>query len=115
MNNLFMLIMFAGTFFSAVSQVLLKQSARQTHTGRFGEYLNRRVIAAYLIFGAVLLANTYAYTRVEMKYGAVIDTFTYVFVMLLSVLVLKEKVTRGRLAGNLIIMAGVVIYTLPGR
>ncbi|POP30290.1 multidrug ABC transporter, partial [Lactonifactor longoviformis] len=56
---------------------------------------------------------TYAYTQVEMKYGPVIDAFTYVFVLLLSVGVLKEKINRGKLVGNLIIIAGIVIYTLP--
>ena len=113
MNDLFMMIMFIGTFFSAISQVLLKQSAGKTYSSGLREYLNWRVITAYFIFGAVLLANTYAYTQVDMKYGSVIDTFTYVFVMLLSVLVLKEKASRGRIIGNLIIIAGVVIYTLP--
>ena len=48
-----------------------------------------------------------------MKYGPVIDTFTYVFVLLLSWLILKEKITKGKLIGNLIIILGVVIYTLP--
>lgn len=47
-----------------------------------------------------------------MKYGAVIDTFTYVFVMGLSYLILKEHFTRGQLIGNLIIIAGVLVYTL---
>jgi uncharacterized membrane protein len=47
-----------------------------------------------------------------MKYGAVIDTFSYVFVMLLSFSLLKEKFTRGRVIGNLIIIAGILIYTL---
>ena len=59
-----------------------------------------------------LLANTYAYTKVDMKYGAVIDTFSYVFVMLLSWLLLKERFSKGQLVGNLIIIAGVLIYTL---
>ena len=113
MNNMFMLIMFIVTFFSAISQVLLKQSARKTYSSGLREYLNWRVITAYFIFGAVLLANTYAYTRVDMKYGAVIDTFTYVFVMLLSIFVLGEKASRGRILGNLIIIAGVIVYTLP--
>ena len=113
MNNIFMLIMFVCTFFSAISQVLLKQSAQKTYEKPIQEYLNWRVIIAYGIFFGVLLANTYAYTQVDMKYGPVIDTFTYVFVLLLSVFVLKEKASRGRLIGNLIIIAGVVVYTLP--
>lgn len=104
--------MFAGTLFTAVSQILLKQSADKTYRHPIFEYLNWRVILSYGIFAGVLLLNTYAYTKVDMKYGAVIDTFSYVFVMILSFLILKEKMTKRRLIGNLIIMTGVFIYTL---
>ena len=48
-----------------------------------------------------------------MKYGPVIDTFSYVFVLLLSWLILKEKISKGKLIGNLLIILGVFIYTLP--
>lgn len=108
-----MLLMLAGTFLSAVSQILLKKSAQKVYKNPLFEYLNWRVITAYGIFFGVLLLNTYAYTQVDMKYGPVIDTFTYVFVLLLSWLILKEKITKGKLIGNLIIILGVVIYTLP--
>lgn len=107
-----MLMMFCGTFFTAVSQVLLKQSANKTYKHPIFEYLNWRVIISYGIFFGVLLLNTYAYTKVDMKYGAVIDTFSYVFVLLLSYFLLKEKFSRGKLIGNLIIIAGVLIYTI---
>ena len=75
------------TMFSAVSQILLKQSANEEHASALREYLNWRVI--------------------------VLDTFTYVFVLLLSFGVLKEKVSKGKLIGNLIIILGVLVYTLP--
>lgn len=107
-----MLLMFAGTFFSASSQILLKQSANTEHKSGIYEYLNWRVLAAYAIFFGVLLLNTCAYTRVPYKYGSVIDTFTYVFVLLLSRFLLKEKITGGKLVGNLIIIAGILIYSL---
>ncbi len=107
----FILIMFAGTFFSAVAQVLLKQSSEMTYKSFIREYLNWRVITAYGISFAVLLFNTYAYTAVDMKYGAVIDTFTYVFVLVLSYFLLREKFNKGQLIGNLIIIAGILLYT----
>lgn len=104
--------MFIATFFSAFSQLLLKLSANEKHESRIREYLNGKVITAYLIFAAVLLLNTYAYTRVDMKYGAVIDAFTYVFVLILSRLILKEKFSAWKLAGNMVIVAGIIVYTL---
>ena len=104
--------MFAATFFTAVSQVLLIQSAGRPHKSWIFEYLNWRVITAYGIAFTVLLLNTYAYPKVDMKYGAVIDTFSYVFVMILSYFILKEKFNKGQLIGNLIIITGVMVYTL---
>ena len=106
----YLLLMFGCTFFSAFSQVLLKQSSGIRYKNILFEYLNWRVITAYGIFFTVLLVNTYAYTVVPMKYGAVIDTFTYVFVMLLSWLLLKEHFTRRQLIGNLLIITGILVY-----
>ncbi len=110
--NPYMLLMFGMTFLTAISQVLLKKSANRSYEKWIYEYLNWRVILAYGIFFGVLLGNTYAYTQVDMKYGAVIDTFSYVFVMILSWVLLREQFTKRKVIGNLVIMAGVMIYTL---
>ena len=112
MNRLFMLLMLSGTFFSAISQILLKQSANIEYKNALREYLNWRVILAYIIFFSVLLLNTYCYTKVDMRFGPVIDTATYVFVLIFSRMILKEKITKGKLFGNLIIVVGILIYTL---
>ncbi len=112
MNHSFFLLMFFGTFLSALSQILLKKSASQNYSSFLKEYLNWRVLTAYLIFFGVLLLNTYAYTKVELKYGSVIDAFTYVFVLLLSVVILHEKVSKKQILGNLLIIAGIFIYAL---
>ena len=74
MNRMFMLLMLAGTFFTAISQVLLKQSANKKYSNPLLEYLNWRVIVAYGIFFGVLLLNTWCYTKVDMRFGPVIDT-----------------------------------------
>ena len=112
MNRFYLMILFGCTFFSAVSQILLKRSADIEHENWLREYLNWRVIAAYSIFAVVLLLNIWAFTKLDMKYGAVVDTFTYVFVMLLSRIVLKEHISIGRMTGNILIITGVVVYTI---
>lgn len=110
--NKYMLILFLGTFFTAFSQLLLKLSAGRKYKSPIFEYLNWRVITAYGIFVGVLLLNTYAFTGIDMKYGSVIDTFSYVFVMLLSYFILKEQFNKGKIIGNLIIIAGILVYTM---
>ena len=112
MNRTFLFIMLGGTFFSAISQILLKQSANIQYSTPLREYLNWRVILAYFLFFGILLLNTWCYTKVDMRYGPVIDTAAYVFVLLLSKVILKEKITRGKFIGNLIIIAGIIVYTL---
>ena len=101
-----------GTFFTAISQVLLKQSANKKYSNPLLEYLNWRVIVAYGIFFGVLLLNTWCYTKVDMRFGPVIDTAAYVFVLIFSRLILNEKITKGKLVGNLLIIAGILIYTM---
>ena len=66
--------MLGGTFFSAISQILLKQSANKKYDNPLREYLNWRVILAYVMFFGILLLNTWCYTKVDMRYGPVIDT-----------------------------------------
>ena len=112
MNKTFILIMLGGTFFTAVSQILLKQSSNIKYENKIREYLNFRVILSYGMFFLILLLNTWCYTKVEMRYGPVIDTAAYVFVLLLSRIILKEKITKGKFIGNLIIIAGIIVYTL---
>lgn len=113
MNKYMILMLICTMVFSSITDSAETQSANEEHASALREYLNWRVIVAYLIFGSVLLLNTYAYTQVDLKYGPVLDTFTYVFVLLLSFGVLKEKVSKGKLIGNLIIILGVLVYTLP--
>ena len=47
-----------------------------------------------------------------MKFGPVIDTAAYVLVLLFSWRILKEKISRGKIIGNLIIILGILVYTL---
>lgn len=108
----YMLILFATTFFTALSQVLMKTSAQREHKNWIFEYLNWRVILAYGIVFAVLLLNTYAYTEVEIKYASIIDSFSYVNVMLFSYLLLKERFSKRQVLGNLLIILGILVYTL---
>ena len=111
MSN-FIYIMVAGTFLTAISQILLKLSADEPHESFMKEYLNWKVIVAYILFGTVLIGNTIAYTRVDMKYGAVIETLAYVWIFILSILVLHEKISRRKLIGNLLIITGIIIYRI---
>ena len=114
MNEVWLIcpLMLLSAGLTAVSQLLLKASANKAHRSRLGEYLNLRVLAAYAIFGVVLLLNVCIYTRLDMRYGVVIHALGSLLVMLLSVVILREKLTPRRMLGNGLILLGLIVFLL---
>lgn len=107
------MIMIAAAFVNAVSQILLKKSADETAGKRFiKKLLNKKVFCAYVIFVLVFVVNLYAYRGVDFKYGGAIQSIGQVFVLVLSVLLCNEKLTKNRIVGNVLILSGVIIYSL---
>ena len=109
---LFYLLMLLSAAMTASSQIILKLSANRKHKSRSREYLNPLVITAYGLFGSVLLLNVYIYTVMDYRFGVVINALASLLVMLLSVLILKEKLTCRRIIGNALVLLGVIVFTL---
>ena len=108
-----MLLLVLSVVVASFSQILLKKSADETAGKEFLQKLwNRKVILAYAIFGLVFFINLYAYRGVNFKYGGVIQSIGQVFVLALSVLFCHERLTRNRILGNVLILCGVVLYSL---
>lgn len=109
MNSYSFLILITA-FGSAVSQILLNLSNRKEHKGRIFEYLNPYVIGSYGILAIVLVANAYIMQFVQLKIAHALAATTYFFVMILSRIILKEKITKNKLIGNLLILLGITIF-----
>ena len=105
--------MVVAAFMNAVSQILLKKSANETIGKNFlQKLLNQKVVIAYVIFVLVFLVNLYAYRGVNFKYGGAIQSIGQVFVLALSVIFCNEKLSKGRIVGNILIICGVILYSL---
>lgn len=104
--------LFSAVLISAVSQVLLKISAKRSHRGLIQEYLNPWVITGYMLLILSMLCVIYAYRGVDYKNGPVVEALGYVLVMLLGRAVFQEKITKKKLLGNLLILAGVIVFYL---
>jgi drug/metabolite transporter (DMT)-like permease len=105
--------MAGGVFISSISQLLLKKSALTNADSKCfkAQYLNREVISGYALLFIAMLIPLYVYQFVELKYGAVVESLGYVFVMILSSLVLGERITKKKLAGNLLIIIGIAMFS----
>ena len=100
-----------GVFACSLSQLLLKKSAGKTHRLRVFEILNPRVIFAYSIFLISLIVNIWAMSNgVQLKEMALLESLGYVFVPLLSAVLLKEHVSRRMGWGILCIIVGIIIF-----
>ncbi len=108
----YILVFLVSVFISSLSQVLLKVSADTKHSSVWKEYLNIRTICAYGLFFMSTLITVFAYKYVSLSMGAVLEASGYIFVTILGVVVLKEKVSKKKLIGLGMILAGIFVFNL---
>ena len=97
---------------SAVAQILLKKSANKKYSSKIKEYLNPYVIISYSIFLGATFCTMYAYKGIPLSLGPVLAASEYVFVAVLSRLLIKEKISFKKLFGLSVIIVGIVIYSV---
>ncbi len=109
---LYSLLMLGGILISAVAQILLKKSSGREYESKIKEYLNPFVIISYSIFFIATFCSIFAYKEVPLSLGPILGAMEYIFVAVLSRVILKEKVSVKKAIGLAIIVAGVIISAL---
>lgn len=111
--NWYYVLVISGIFLSACSQLLLKKSADQQHSNFLASMLNWRVILAYAIFFGSLFINITAMSHgVNLKDLPILESLGYVFVPILSFVVLKERIELKTLFSISSILVGIYIFYL---
>jgi multidrug transporter EmrE-like cation transporter len=108
----FIAIFFIGTFVSSISQTMLKTAADIEHKNTMAEYLNPKVIFAYLLFLGATICSVYSYKAIPLSWGPILETSGYLFISVLSIFALKEKIGKRKVCGLAIIIVGIVVYAL---
>lgn len=109
------LIMVVSVFISSVSQIMLKKSAQRSYSSKLREYLNPLVIIAYGLFFGCTLISMYALKVVPLSMAPILEASGYIFVAVMSAVLLKEKMSRRQLIGMVLILAGIVIYAAGSK
>lgn len=104
------LIYIVAVFVSSVSQIILKKSANKDYSSRIKEYLNIYVISAYSLFILTTFATILALKNIAISTGSVLETLGYVFVAVLSRVLLKEQISRKAKIGYLFIVVGIILF-----
>ncbi|MDO4620003.1 MAG: EamA family transporter [Lachnospiraceae bacterium] len=108
------ILMFAlSSTVAAFSQMLLKKSANETHKNFIQEYLNWKVIVGYGMMFVGMICTVIGYSHnVEVKSGSMMETLGNVWVVVLSFLFFREPLTKKKIFGNILIIAGIIIFNL---
>ena len=110
--NEYYLLLLGSVLVASFSQILLKKSALKTYSSIWKEYLNLWVIIGYAMMVLSTLLTVFAYRGVDYKNGPVIDSVGFLLVMIWSRIFFGEKITKRKVIGNLLILAGIFIYYL---
>ena len=114
LSLIFSCVFVGSVFISSVSQILLKKSANKTYESTLKEYLNPLVIIAYGMFFCSMLITMYCYRFVDVSAGPILESAGYIFVAVLGAVFLKERFTAKKLIGMLVLLAGIVLFSLGG-
>ncbi|MDD3268864.1 MAG: EamA family transporter [Syntrophomonadaceae bacterium] len=110
MINKYVVIFLLSIFIASCAQIILKTSADIKHENFLKEYLNIRVLGAYMIFFASTILTIIAYRGVELKKGPILESVGYIFVLALSGIFLNEKITLNKLIGTMMVIGGIFLF-----
>lgn len=108
----YVLIAIVSGLLSSFSQVLLKKSSSIERESKLKEYLNLYVIFGYGITFFCMLLTVFSYKGLPYKYGSILESLAYLYIMVLSKIFLNERMTFRRVIGNIIIVLGVVVFNI---
>lgn len=108
----YIILLVLAVLVSSISQIILKKSASKTYNSIFREYFNLYVIIGYGLMVVSTVLVILGLKGVPYKNEPIIESLGYIFVMVLSNLVLGEKITKKKIIGNLLILSGIIIYYL---
>lgn len=105
-------IQIVGAFIAAYSQLLLKNSALIEYKNSWQNYINIRVLSSYVLLFLTTVISMFALRFLSYKLVAILGTSSYVFVVFLSKFILKEKISKKKFIGVLVIVVGIIIFGL---
>ncbi len=112
MVNVFFLLMIVAQIIAAVSQILLKVSANKEYPSFVRQYLNAFVIGGYGLLMVSMVITILCYDGLGYMAVVVMEPISYILVMIMARFIFKEKVTPFKIAGMVLIIAGIVVFNL---
>lgn len=111
--TIFYIVLFlGGVAISSISQILLKKASQEEHKSVIGEYINTKVIIAYILFLLSTVMNVIAYRGISIGLGTVLESTGYIYITLSGVLIFHEPIERKKIYGLCFILVGLIVYAM---
>lgn len=111
---LYSLILLAGVFIGAISQVLLKKASLKKYDSPIREYMNPLVIFAYILFVGTTFLSIWAYKEVPLSMGPILEATSYIYITIFGVKIFGEKFNMKKIIALALIIIGITICALFG-
>ena len=99
-----------GIIIANYSQILLKKATLHDYDKKWKEYINVYVIVGYSLFTINAGINMFALKGIPLKTVPILESLSYFIMLFFSWLFLKEKITKRKLIGNMIIVIGIIVF-----
>lgn len=110
--DIYLLLLLVSVVIASLSQIILKKSAQKHYESFVKEYINPYVIIGYGMMVVSTLLTILAYRGLAYKNGPVIESLGYILIMFLSFIFFKERITKKKILGNILILVGVFVFYL---
>ena len=108
--NMYYWVVILGVVVAAFSQILLKKGAMRPHISFIRDYLNAPVLIGYIMMAASVVCSMIAYRGVDYMTVPVLEAIGFILVPILSFFFFKEKFTKNKVLGILLICVGIAVY-----
>lgn len=99
--------------FTGSSQVLLKVGAKKANKKKFiVAYVNPYTFVAYSFYALTTLLTVYALKDIPLNLFYATTSLKFVLILILSKLMLQEKIKSGKIFAVLLIVVGVVVFNM---
>jgi undecaprenyl phosphate-alpha-L-ara4N flippase subunit ArnE len=104
-------LVITGAILAAAGQIFLKLGATGAQT--FTDYLNGKLVVGFGLYGFSAVLWLLALNRLPLSRVYPYTALTFLIVYVASFTVLGEPITANVIIGALLVMAGLVLVTLP--
>ena len=103
-----------ASFLASLGHISFKLFAVKRVAAFSGRLPHRELVLGSTFFGAGIVLGIYVLRFIDFSVFYSFTALNYLFISVLSKLILREQVDRLKIGGSVVIVIGILIYNLPG-